>query len=302
MKSLSASVLIPVFNNKKGLYRCLNSVFKQSIDSSHYEVIVIDNGSDENLESVVEDFPEVILLEECEYLGSPYSARNRGFEVATGNVLVMLDTTCAPSYDWLCEGLNLIESGADLVGGNVVFDINEKSTLGELYDSITNIRMKESVLNRNVAKTTNLFVKRAVVDSIGGFKEGLRSGGDVSWTKKATSQDFKLLFGEKASASMTPRKLLPLIHKQFRVSKGQVSIWMEHGGFLRSFIFKCLLSFLPPNPFNLKKLAIESGNKIAKGKIPSLFFVGYLLRLVSGVGILAGLILNLREIGKCNAR
>ncbi|WP_432472049.1 glycosyltransferase [Amphritea sp. HPY] len=284
---INISVIVPVHNNNKGLDRCLLALSRQTINSSEFEVIIVDNDSADDPVNITKKY-DVKLLREYQYLNSPYSARNRGFEIAKGDILIMLDTTCAPCPTWLEEGVKCINSGADLVGGNVVFDVSDKSSLGELYDSITNIRMKDSVINRNVAKTTNLFVKRDVIDSIGNFPEGLRSGGDVSWTKNATSSGYSLVYSDLTKVSMTPRPLIPLIYKQFRVSKGQVDIWINHGGFFKSFSTKALLCFIPPNPYKLRQLSIEANNDFALKRLAGLFWVGYLLRIVTGLGVFFG--------------
>lgn len=282
------SIIIPVFNNLDGLNRALQSIKKQTYPIDRFETIVIDNGSVISPRRITEE-NNAIFLEEHHFLNSPYSARNRGLEVAKGEIIVLLDTTCEPAEIWLEEGVKAIQSGCDLVGGNVVFDVTGKSSLGDMYDSLVNIRMKESVLKRNVAKTTNLFIHKKVFDSIGWFPEGLRSGGDVLWTGKATRSGFELCFSESAKVVMKTRGLKQLVSKQYRVAKGMPKIWKEQGGFLSNFIKKGILFWLPPNPVQLIKF-IESNNTLfIKKRIIGLFFVGYLLRIVSGAGVWAGI-------------
>src|SRR5690606_10704520 len=152
----------------------------------------------------------------------------RGFEASKGRVIVLLDTTCAPVIRWLSEAIDcLVKKNADLVGGNVVFEVSSNSSVGEMYDSLRSIRMEETILKRNAAKTTNLFIRREVFEKLGKFPEGLRSGGDVLWTKKATSAGFKLVFCKDATAVMLPRGARALYRKQYRVAKGQPAIWKK---------------------------------------------------------------------------
>jgi hypothetical protein len=154
--------------------------------------------------------------------------------------------------------------------------------------------MNQSVL-RGVAKTTNLFVKTSLFESIGLFPESVRSGADVSWSAKAVKAGFKLTFSEEAKAIIQPRKLSPLIKKQYRVAKGQVAIWLEHGGFFKNFIKKGILCFLPPSPAQFNEMLTETGKDFVKQQRIKLYLVGYLLRVVNGLGIFAGL---LRQIGR----
>lgn len=289
---LKVSIIIPVYNNHAGLLRTLNAVACQRYSLENVEVIVVDNGSEDNPEEVVSSFiglPHLIFLQERRYLQSPYSARNRGFEISRGEILILLDSTCAPVENWLESGVKAVEDGADLVGGNVSFAITESSTIGEIYDSLSNIRMKESIREKNAAKTTNLFIHRRVIDTIGPFPEGLRSGGDLRWTYKATKSGFRLVYSHEAKVVMLPRGLRPLVKKQFRVGKGQPSIWVESNNLFSNFIKKTALGWLPPNPRTLKKWIQEQDRAFVSNYVVQLYMVGWLLRIVNASGNLTGL-------------
>lgn len=281
------SIIIPVYNNEAGLVKALQCIKAQSYPKERFEIIVVDNGSDYSPRKIVNEYNAKFLLEGV-YLQSPYSARNRGLEMAIGDVIVLLDTTCAPVSDWLEQGVLAIESGCDLVGGSVVFDVTEKSSLGDMYDSLVNIKMKESVLIRSVAKTTNLFIHKRVFEHIGRFPEGIRSGGDVRWTRKATSAGFKLCFSENAKVVMKTRGLRQLISKTYRVSKGMPAIWKEQGSFHSSLIKKGILFFLPPNPVQLIKAIDANKVNFMRKRIFELLLIGYLLRIVAGCGVWVG--------------
>ncbi len=283
------SIIIPVYNNGAGLQRALAAISQQDYPADKIETIVIDNGSRDHPETVAGRY-EVIFLREDNYLNSPYSARNRGIETASGSVIILLDTTCAPVASWLSEGIkSLRNQEADLVGGNVEFEIHPQSSIGEMYDSLTNIRMEETIRRRNAAKTTNLFIKRSVFDQIGCFPEGLRSGGDVLWTKKATLSGLKLVFCKNAIAKMLPRGGRDLYKKQYRVAKGQPAVWKKERSLLPNLIKKVVLCWVPPNPLFLKSRIKESGNSFMGRKFIGLFFIGYSLRFVNAFGNIVGL-------------
>ena len=52
------SIIIPVYNCERYIEKCLNSVFNQSF--SNYEVIVINDGSTDNSESVINLYSDKI--------------------------------------------------------------------------------------------------------------------------------------------------------------------------------------------------------------------------------------------------
>lgn len=281
------SVVVPVFNNAQNLERVLNSLCKQTYPSDRYEVILIDNGSSDNPKVIAEKY-SVLYIEEHQFLSSPYSARNRGIELAKGEIIALIDTTCAVVPEWITAGVESLQNGYDLVGGDVVFEIDELSSLGEIYDSLINIKMKDSVINRGVAKTTNLFIRKNVFEVIGLFPEGIRSGADVSWSGKAVHSGFKLRFSENAKAFIQPRGFRPLLRKQYRVSKGQVKLWIDAGKFKKNFIKNGVLCFLPPNPITIRKMVEKTEKKYITDKLGRLYLLAYVMRLVGGAGLFSG--------------
>src|SRR5918997_5147463 len=82
----SLSVVIPAFNEERHVGLLLSDVFGQTRRAD--EVIVVDAGSEDGTDSVVERFPGVVLLN-----GSPPVAKGRtlGGRRAGGDVLVFLD-------------------------------------------------------------------------------------------------------------------------------------------------------------------------------------------------------------------
>lgn len=291
---MKASVIIPVYNNRDGLNRTLKALCNQTLPKDQFEVIVVNNGSNDQPEIIVEQFRNELnlkFLEENQYLNSPYSARNRGIEQAESDIIVLLDSTCAPVPEWLEQGIKPIkENRADLVGGAIEFKIDNKSTIGEIYDALTNVRMKENIQVKKVAKFGNLFLKKDLLYKVGWFEEGLRSGGDVRWTQQATTLGFQLAYSASAKAYITPRKLKFLIAKQYRVGKGHPKIWIEQEEILSQFLKKILLGWLPPNPFWIKKRINEINIQASFKLFSMLFITGWYMRLINASGSFVGIL------------
>ena len=86
---MKVSVVIPTFNRIKLLERAVNSVIRQTKDP--YEIIVVDDGSDDDSsEMVKQKFGSVILIrqENC----GVSAARNRGIETSKGDWIALLDS------------------------------------------------------------------------------------------------------------------------------------------------------------------------------------------------------------------
>lgn len=90
------SVVIPVFNRERLIFRTLDSVWQQSY--SHLEIIVVDNNSNDNSVTVIKNWRQQhnndnrgfkILSEEKR--GATY-ARQKGLENATGELIIFFDS------------------------------------------------------------------------------------------------------------------------------------------------------------------------------------------------------------------
>ncbi len=91
------SIIIPVYNQAKKLAECLASIVAQTY--TDYEIIVVDDGSQEKIEAVVRSakekyseipaFAGMILLTQANQ-GAP-AARNRGAKEAKGEYLLFCD-------------------------------------------------------------------------------------------------------------------------------------------------------------------------------------------------------------------
>jgi glycosyltransferase involved in cell wall biosynthesis len=88
------SIIIPVFNQAGKLKLSLKSLEKQTYQD--FEVIVVNDGSDDNVEEIFAQFVKQTKLENSflflnqKNLGAP-AARNRGFKEAKGNYLLFCD-------------------------------------------------------------------------------------------------------------------------------------------------------------------------------------------------------------------
>lgn len=281
------SIIIPVYNDLEDLSKVLQALNNQTIDRDTYEIIVVDNGSTEPVEAVVNKFNNVTYLLEDIHLKSPYSCRNRGIEVSNGDVIILLDSTCIPEPNWLKNGLDcLYKMEADMISSNVLFDFREKITAGKLYDS-NNLRIESTIKNRGAVMTASLFVRRELFDKIGKFPEGVRSGADIRWTQKATNNGFTLKFCRNSVAKKKARTFVESVKKQWRVGKGRPAVWKERGRNIN--VFKKLISsFIPYHPKKVQRLAGNKGVNVNFYLKFKLYFVAYFIWIMMSVANIYG--------------
>lgn len=87
--TIRLSVVIPAYNASAYIAECLESVLVQD-ECPAFEVVVVDDGSTDNTQELVERaFPSVRLFRKPN--GGPGSARNHGVENAQGEIIVFID-------------------------------------------------------------------------------------------------------------------------------------------------------------------------------------------------------------------
>jgi len=92
MSALSVSVVIPTHNGEKRIAGCLDSISRQTMDSSLIEVIVVDDGSNDGTGNTVlnREYPFQIKYVRIERSGPP-TARNVGLHQASGDIVAFFD-------------------------------------------------------------------------------------------------------------------------------------------------------------------------------------------------------------------
>ncbi len=218
------SVIIPVLNDKR-IELCLSALAHQTYPKDRYEVIVVDNGSKNQVEikKIVEKFPFAVFSHEP--YPSSYAARNRGISLAKGEVLAFTDADCIPYNNWLEKGVNslLDVPNCGLVGGRIVFFGKEpkRMTATRFYESKTYVNQELYVRNIHFAAACNLFTRREVIERVGAFESLLKSGGDFEFGRRVFGAGYTLSYEKEAVAFHFLREnLKAFLKRQQRIAGG----------------------------------------------------------------------------------
>ena len=106
------SIIIPNFNGAKTLHQCLEAA--TSLEDEAYEVIVVDDGSQDNSVEIIEEFDcRLVRLEQnC---GTSH-ARNMGAKNSRGDLLFFTDSDCVLPENTL----GMVRDTLDKLGPNTV--------------------------------------------------------------------------------------------------------------------------------------------------------------------------------------
>lgn len=112
------SVIIPSYNSKTWIRKCLNAICSQ-VTQLPKEVIVVDSSDDGTDKIVANEFLEVRLFHFEKKLNAGL-ARNKGVEKAHGEFVFFLDTDCIVKPTWIDDLYKAIhDHKVDGVGGSV---------------------------------------------------------------------------------------------------------------------------------------------------------------------------------------
>lgn len=291
------SVIVPVYNDPIRIEICIRALLEQTYPEKQYEILVVDNASTDNTRTIIQKYPVKLLIEND--IQSSYAARNRGLAAAKGVIIAFTDSDCIPVNRWIETGVNgLKQHSAQLVSGNVRFNFSNKNSGAEIWDSSTNMQIERNILERNVSKTANLFVRKEIFNQIGTFPSNLKSGGDVIWTARATKSGYKLAYIPDAEVAHPTRGLIAMIKKQYRVGKGQIAIWNDENTTYYQYFKRILRTLLPSKPSVVIELITKRQAKLPKLVLFRTYLASWMISIAAGLGNLAAI--NTFTKGKTN--
>lgn len=244
MPNSAVSVIIPTYEDWEGLSLCLSALEKQDFPKRNFEIIIANNNK-------AADVPHDVILPTNAvviHVATPgsYAARNAAIEQSTGQFLAFTDADCVPDTSWLSEAIALFyqNSEIDLIAGGVQFTWRgDKPNPIEVYDSIFNLR-QEKFVTKGGAATANLFVRREVIASFGMFDANRLSGGDITFTKRATTGGATLAYLDTAIVFHPARHTLAEVIQKARRTTGAGILQKRRDG--KKIIFPHLDRLLPP--------------------------------------------------------
>lgn len=98
------TVIVPTFNRRDEIIELLDSLNRQIINNDLFEIIIVDDGSADDTESIVNDIISGSQLNirflKQDHKG-PGEARNLGMSNALGGYFVFIDSDCIADENWL---------------------------------------------------------------------------------------------------------------------------------------------------------------------------------------------------------
>ncbi len=232
------TVLIPAYNEEKVIGKTLEGVLKSNYDN--FEIIVINDGSKDNTEEVVQRYSEINpkIKVVSKPNGGKYSALNLGFNESKAKYIVTIDADTVIFPDTIKKLVAPFrDSKIDAVCGNI--------RVGNVINILTNFQSVEYITGQNFDRRAfdminSIFVvpgatgawKREKVLSVGGYSD-MTLTEDTDLTLAMLKSGARIVFSPDAvSVTEAPENIRSLFKQRFRWCYGTFQCLWKYKKFL----------------------------------------------------------------------
>lgn len=215
------SVIIPVKDRAADLRNCLNSLAALDYPAALLEIIVVDDGSSDATPEVARELG-ARLVHSGAVGGGPAAARNRGADVARGEILAFIDSDCTASPQWLQELLPVFTDPRVAAVGGWVDGMHHAAPLDRYEAVMSSLNLGRRVMTGGAGGDTfylpscNLLLHRSAFAAAGGFRAELQVGEDVDLTWRLRDAGHSIVYLPRGSVCHAHRsRLWPFMKRRF---------------------------------------------------------------------------------------
>ncbi|MFH0987974.1 MAG: glycosyltransferase, partial [Parcubacteria group bacterium] len=208
---MKLSIVIPAYNEEKYIGKCLAGVLAEKHRWQHdVEIIVVNNASTDNTESVARSFPCVIVVNESRK--GITRARQAGFEASTGDMIANVDADIFLPPGWINSVFRYFQddklvalSGPQAVQGKSRwFNVAVFFFYGLGYA----IYLAGKLFGKGtMLQGGNFVVRRSALEKIGGFDTTIDFYGEDTDVARRIVEAGKVIFTFRLTAYTTDRRI-----------------------------------------------------------------------------------------------
>jgi len=208
---MRASIIIPTYNRLQDLQRVVTAVRGQTVPpETELEVVVVDDGSsDGTWDWLSEQCEETRFVPLRQNNAGPASARNRGVEAASGEIVIFLGDDTVPQPGWLVAHLEEHRlfggPGPVAVLGYTSFPPNAESPflrfINEYGAQFGYLIIEDPCdVPFNFFYTSNISLPRSELERRGGFREDFPAAAweDIEFAYRAAADGLRIRYQPRA--------------------------------------------------------------------------------------------------------
>lgn len=265
MPSPDITVVIPAYNSRLTIARCLRSVLDSDFQGAK-EVIVVDSGQDDTDRIVEESFPEVTYIRSARQL-LPGAARNLGWRSANSKLIAFLDSDCIVSPRWLQEIYNSLQADGVVTGSFTMANPEDRWGFlifcSELSASLPGHTGSHSML----APAGNTSYNRAILEEFGGFLEDTYGVEDTILARRLHDRGHNIAFNPRAGVRHINREgFSSFKHGYYRAGyySGYTRYQFKLNGYIATKIPLLIPLLLPYRLVNIYRMNVRGKNPFLK--------------------------------------
>jgi len=222
------SVVIPTYNRKDPLRKCMTSLIHQTYPASGFELIVVDDGSTDGTQDYLTALcretasPRVVCLRQPNK--GPAAARNLGARSAQGEIVAFTDDDCVTSEDWIEIIAETFEKDPELAACGAHLHPTDQNPEADRF-------LEFEYAPLSLFPTANCAVSKEVFDAVGGFDEsfGLGTGEDCDLIYRFLKRGFKVCHVSKLTVHHEEqRSWLRHLKQRFRFGSSNCIVFKRH--------------------------------------------------------------------------
>jgi cellulose synthase/poly-beta-1,6-N-acetylglucosamine synthase-like glycosyltransferase len=168
---MNFSVLIPAFNEERGIQRCLDSILSNNYPKHEYEILVINDGSTDNTADVVSEyvikFPNIRCVSKKN--GGRASALNTGLKLANGEFILVTDADSIVNNEWFNQMAAALDK-SDMIQGSC-YAVDAKNFWQKIQHARDLLRLKYFKSEAVIGVGANNGFRKSAALAVGGFNE-----------------------------------------------------------------------------------------------------------------------------------
>lgn len=224
------SIIVPAYNEVAVIGDCVRAIGEQSVPREAYEIIVVDDASQDETSQVAESAGADVVFQIDH--GGAAAARNAGLQVARGDLILFTDADCFPSSSWLARMINPF-SDPEVVGTKGTYRTDQRSLIARLAQLEFEFRYERMAALPQIdfIDTYAAAYRRDVLMEEGGFDRAYAAATveDVDLSFRLAQRGYRMIFVPDAWVKhIHPPGLMPYLRRKMRFGYWRALLYLRY--------------------------------------------------------------------------